>query len=240
VPRYPSASLWVDEVATGGFRGFWGDHRCHFMLRVVPLSIQGTGGFCNTPHTVTVTVNPSITLAAGTYTGQVVLISTSMAMTVPVTLTIAPPATPFFDNVAGQMSFSMKIAGLAPPAQIIELRNGGSGGFLDWTLTATTSDGGNWLIPSATNGTAPSTISVAVSVANLPNLALTAGTFTGQLLFHSSGSRVTVPISIVVGPDVFNQVNAINFTKLLAGPNPLPPGGYRTGKLWIVPRAACV
>jgi hypothetical protein len=180
------------------------------------------GGFCNTPHTITATVNPVVTLAAGTYTAQIVLISNSLAMTVPVTLTVAPPAAPFFDNVAGQMSFSLKTNGLAPPSQIVEIRNGGSAGFLDWTLTAATSDGGNWLTVSTISGTAPSLVTVGISVANLPNTALIPGTFTGQLLFQAAGSRVTIPVSVSVADAVFNQVNPINFTKLVAGPDPLP------------------
>jgi hypothetical protein len=180
------------------------------------------GGLCNTPHAIIATVNPGITLAAGTYTGQIVVATGSMAMTVPVTLTIVPAGTGVFDNVPGQMSFFLKTNGLAPPAQSIEIRNGASGGFLDWTLTAATSDGGNWLTFSRSAGTAPSLITVGISVPNLPNMGLVAGTFTGHLLFQSASSRVSVPVSVVVGEDVFNQLNAISFTKPFGGANPLP------------------
>jgi hypothetical protein len=182
------------------------------------------GGACNTSHAVTVTANPAVTLPAGTYTGQLVFRSTAggLAITVPVTLTVAAAATPFFDNLPGQMSFSLKTRGVAPPSQTVEIRNGGSAGFLDWSVTGSTADGGNWLTISPPSGTAPSQITVEISVPNLPDAALIPGTFIGQLVFQSSGSRVTIPISVVVGDDVFNQVNALYFTKLLAGPNPLP------------------
>ena len=181
------------------------------------------GGTCATPHALTATFNPLVTLPAGTYTGQIFVIPTSgsFGMMIPVYLTVAPPSTPFFDNVPGQMSFSMKTSGSAPPSQIIDLRNGDASGALNWTLTATTSDGGNWLNVSATSGTTPSSVTVGITPANLPDATLVAGTFTGHLLFQSASSRVTVPVSVTVGADVFNQVNGIAFTKLFGGPDPL-------------------
>ena len=185
----------------------------------------GSGAVCGTPHALTVAANPAIDLAPGTYTGQIVFTfySTSdMSMTVPVTLTIAPAGTPFFDNVPGQMSFSFKTAGVAPPEQVIDIRNGSAAGFVDWTLTTSTSDGGNWLTVSAASGTAPSQVTLGISVSNLPSSGLVAGTFIGQLVFRAAGSSVTVPIRVTVGDAVFRQVNGISFTKRQTGADPLP------------------
>ena len=185
----------------------------------------GSGSVCSTPHSLTITANPSVSLPAGTYTGQVVVTSypsSAVSMTVPVTLTIAPPNTAFFDNLPGQLSFSLKTGGLTPPAQTIQIRNGGSGN-LNWTVTATTADGGNWLNASAPSGAAPFLLSIALVKANLPGAGIVAGTFTGRLLLQApGGGSVTVPVSVVVGDDVFRQVNGISFTKLFAGANPLP------------------
>jgi hypothetical protein len=54
------------------------------------LTVTGCGAYCNTPRTLTASVNPSQTLPAGTYTGQIVLTEyySSMSMTVPVTLVV--------------------------------------------------------------------------------------------------------------------------------------------------------
>ncbi|MBC8166247.1 MAG: hypothetical protein H7Y20_10285, partial [Bryobacteraceae bacterium] len=189
---------------------------------------RGPGCFgddsCNTPHQITVKVNPGVTLAAGSYTGQIVFTAYSgtQSMTVPVILTIAPSGTPFFDNLPGEMNFSLRTGGLTPPAQSIEIRNGASTGFLDWTLATSTSDGGNWFTVSALGGTSPSTVTVGVSVPNLPGAGLVAGTFTGQIVLRSATGNVTVPVRVTVGADVFSQMNAIAFTKLFAGANPLP------------------
>ena len=178
---------------------------------------------CPAPATIRVIVNASPTLPAGVYTGQIVLTSqlSNMAITVPVTLTIVDAATPFLDNLPGQMSFSMKTGGSAPPSQPLEIRNAGSG-TLNWTLSTSTSDGSNWLTASAVSGTAPALVNLSIVKANLPNQGLVAGTFTGEIVVQSASGRATVPVSVVVGDAAFRQVNAINFTKSFSGNNPLP------------------
>src|ERR1700733_12117577 len=56
------------------------------------LTIANSGtNCCNTPSVITVTVSPLISLAVGTYTGQIAFTTTTHGnLTVPVTLTIAP------------------------------------------------------------------------------------------------------------------------------------------------------
>jgi hypothetical protein len=179
---------------------------------------------CATPESLTVSVNPASTLAAGTYTGQVVVTEYSghgMSMTVPVTLTVANTTSAFFDSMPGQMTFSLTTNGKTPPSQPLQIRNGGSG-TLNWTVSKSTSDGGNWLAVSAVSGVAPATASVSINPALLPSSGHVAGVFTGQLVFQTTGDTVTVPVSVVVGDSVFEQVNALNFTKPYAGANPLP------------------
>ena len=187
------------------------------------LTVSAVGcALCVTPTTLTATVTASPTLAAGTYTGQIVVTSNNgaQAITVPVTLTVAVGGA-FFDNLPGEMSFSLSTGGATPPSQVIEIRNGGTG-TLNWTLSASTSDGGNWLNISAPSGAAPSLVDIAITPQNLPGNGLVAGTYIGQLLLRAPGSSVTIPVSVTVGANVFAQVNAINFTKPFAGANPLP------------------
>lgn len=188
------------------------------------LSISPSGnGCCTTPAPITVTVTTGAALAAGVYSGQITLKSyptATVTMNITVTLTVAS-AGPFFDNVPGQMSFSLKTGGAAPPFQLLQIRNKGTGS-LPWTASKTTVDGGNWLAVSSASGTAPSILAVTVTPANLPGGGLTPGTFVGELTFTSTGSSVTVPVAVVVGDSVFNQVNPISFTMPLAGANPLP------------------
>ena len=190
------------------------------------LSVAAVGfNCCATPRALTTAVAPSPTLAVGTYTGQIVVTvegNGSQAITIPVVLTIEPAGGTFFDNPPGQLSFSLKTGGDTITSQDIQIRNGGSG-VLNWTLKQSTSDGGNWLTVSSPAGTAPSLVSVGVSVANLPGIGLIPGHFVGELVFSQpSGGSVTIPVSVVVGDNILSQVNPINFTKVFGGPNPLP------------------
>src|SRR5262249_37817826 len=127
----------------------------------------------------------------------------------------------FFDDLPGQMSFFMVTNGHAPPPQVLPIRNAETG-TLNWTATTSTADGNAWLSISSASGTAPSFPTVRVNPANLPGGGLVAGTFAGQVLLEENGKYVSVPVSMVVGANVFRQVNPLNFTMTAGGANPLP------------------
>ena len=187
------------------------------------LSVSPAGaGCCNTPYPVSVIVTAG-SLAAGTYTGQVVVTNYSNAsinMTIPVTLTIAGSGATFFDDLPGKLSFSFKTGGIGATSQSVQIRNAGAG-TLNWTVTASTADGGHWLSASAASGSAPSTIAIGITKASLPGGGATAGTFVGQLSFQTSGDSVTIPVAVTVGTSVFTQIDPLNFTMMFAGANPL-------------------
>ena len=185
------------------------------------LTTAPTGCCANTPTVEQINVINAGALAVGTYNGQVTLTSGSIVVNVPVTLTVEAPSSTFFNNVPGGLTFSMKTAGSAPPAQTFPVNNGGSG-TLSWTLTMSTADGGNWLTTTATSGTAPSLVSIGIDPTKLPNGGLIAGSFDGQLLFHTAGNDVTVPISMTVDANPFMQINPISVTMPFGGGNPLP------------------
>ena len=187
------------------------------------LQISPPSGVHTTASEISVVVNDTTNLAAGTYTGQVVFSSyptPTTTLTVPVTLIVAPAGAAFFDDTAGQLTFSLAPGG-NPPAQVIQIRNGGTG-TLGWSGSVSTADGGNWLSIDATSGNAPSMVSVQISPAALPGGGTAAGNFAGQLLFQTTGSAVTVPISVTVGTNIFSQINPISFSMPFAGANPLP------------------
>jgi hypothetical protein len=186
------------------------------------LSVSPAGNACcYTPLAVSVIVTAG-SLAAGTYQGQVVITNYSnsnIKMTIPVTLTIAASGAKFFDDLPGKLSFSFKTGGSAT-SQAVQIRNSGAG-TLNWTVAASTADGGSWLGASAASGAAPSTITIGVTKSALPGGGASAGTFVGQLLFQTSGDSVTIPVAVTVGPSVFTQINPLNFTMAFGGANPL-------------------
>ena len=186
------------------------------------LKIAPATGVLTTPEAVTVSVSAA-TLPAGTYTGEIVFSaypSNNMSITVPVTLTVAPATSTYFDNLPGELSFFLK-PGSKPPAQPVQIRNAGTG-TLKWTGSTSTADGGKWLTLSAASGTAPTTVSVGITPANLPGGGLVAGTYCGQAVFLTTGDSATIPVCATVGPNVFNQMNPLSFNMPLGGANPLP------------------
>lgn len=185
------------------------------------LSTTPAGNCCTSFEAITITPAPAVTLAAGSYTGEVMVDNGVQVMVIPIYLTLAPATADFFDNVTGGLYFSMTVApGNPPPSQLVQIRNAGAG-TLNWTVTPTTFDSGDWLTVSNLSDAAPTQISVGVTAANLPHAGLTAGVFTANLLFQSDNSSVTVPVTVQVGGG-FAPVNGINFTMLQAGPDPLP------------------
>jgi uncharacterized repeat protein (TIGR01451 family) len=177
-----------------------------------------------TPDVLTVTVTAPAGLPVGTYTGEVIAnVANTSAMVVPVNLTVAPSTVPFFDNLQGQMSFFSPVTTptpTTPTSQNILIEGQGAFG-LNWTLTPITADTGNWLVPSVLSGTAPSNITVGINVQNLPTQGLSAGLFTGQLLFQSASSSVTVPVSVKLGPPGFTQLPGLNFSMQYGAANPV-------------------
>jgi len=76
------------------------------------LAVQN--GCCGTtPGIVTVGINAAVTMAVGSYPGQVVITATSgnVVLTVPVTLTVVAAGSTYFDNMAGALSFFMQTGG---------------------------------------------------------------------------------------------------------------------------------
>jgi hypothetical protein len=186
------------------------------------LSISPSGNACCfTPLAVTASVNAS-TLAAGTYTGEIIITeyaNPGRSMTIPVTLTVAASGA-FLDSLPGGLSFSVQSGQKATP-QTLRVGNGGSG-TLNFTVTESTADGGDWLAVTPTSASAPKSLTVSVNVVNLPGGGMLAGTFTGQLLLEAPGSIATVPVTVTVGKAVFAQVNPISFVMPFGGANPLP------------------
>jgi hypothetical protein len=175
----------------------------------------------STPQQLIVTVNPAATLAAGTYSAQIIVTSAagSPSMVIPVTLRVNAPAANHFDDMAGGVSFFQVTSGATPAAQSLSIRNAGAG-TLDWTASATTSDGGAWLALSAASGTAPENLSVSLDSANLPGKGLVAGIFNGQILLETGTDRETVPVQVVVGANVFTPLAPLSFSKPYDGSNP--------------------
>jgi hypothetical protein len=188
-------------------------------LSITPSSYGCCG--VNTPTNMIVTVAPAVTLAAGTYTAEIILKAStgSPSMVIPVTLTVNAATNTFFDDMPGAVTFFQATGGANPAAQTLSIPNAGVG-TLDWTATVSTSDGAKWLTISAASGTAPTVPTVSIVSANLPGKGLTAGIYNGQIVLTTGTDRETVPVSVVVGANVFKPVAPLTFSKSFGGANP--------------------
>jgi uncharacterized protein (TIGR03437 family) len=159
------------------------------------LSISPPGG--NAPTTATVSVDVvTPVLPAGTYRGQILVFALSGATNSPlsvlVTLVVTSPSqlavSPQF------LSFQATQGSSAAVSQALSVTNAGSGA-LNWTASATTSNGGDWLKLSATQGAAPAAITVSASPAGLA-----AGVYLGsiQITDAAAGGRQSVFVALTV------------------------------------------
>lgn len=157
------------------------------------LTVAPTSG--TAPSSATLSVNTT-GLAAGTYNGTITISATGATNTpvsVPVTLTVNPPAAPTIGVSPTSFSFTATAGGANPANQSLNISNTG-GGTLSWSAA----DDATWLTVSPTSGTAPSTATVSVNITGLA-----AGTFNGTITISATGATntpVSVPVTLTVNP----------------------------------------
>lgn len=170
--------------------------------------LSATPLFAVTPQTVTVSVSPP--LVSGVYLGKVNVSapSTSNAsVDVPVTLTVS--AAPLLTIGSYPSRFTYQIGRAAPPPQSIFL--GSTAGALQYTASATTSSGGQWLAVAPSSSQTPQALSIAVSPGSLAP-----GTYSGTVTIVAPGagnSPVSIPVTLVVstGGELTSSLQAIHF-----------------------------
>jgi uncharacterized protein (TIGR03437 family) len=141
------------------------------------------------PSSLTVSVSPAA-LAAGSYTGTVTITASGASnspLSVAVTLTVTAAAASLTASPKS-LAFNYAVDGSAPAAQIVSLAIGGSG-----TLAWTALSNAFWARVSPASGSAPATLSVSVNPANLA-----AGSYTGAVQIVTTGSPVSVSMTLVV------------------------------------------
>ncbi len=175
-------------------------------LRATPAS--GT-----TPSSVQVLVDGTV-LPVGQYTGTVTIASTGAGgspIAIGVVLNVVPPAVLVVSPTS--LSFAY-VAGLpAPPPANLLVTSTGATGLVPFSVQVQL-DGiiGPWLLVTPANGSAPATLAVSISIANL-----TAGIYTGHIIITSPNALVasTVPVTLTVSaiaqPVIVAVKNAANY-----------------------------
>jgi len=183
------------------------------------LSLNSTSGTTGgTPLTVSVN---AAGLAAGTYTGTILLTATGATnspLTVTVTLNVTAPS-----MVAAPTSLSFaSMGGAVPSSQTIGLTSSVPASPISYTVAASTTSGGSWLTISPGSGTTPGTETVSISSSVLSGLAT--GVYSGSVVFtattSASPTTVTVPVTLTVTATLTPAPNALTFNYTIAGTVP--------------------
>ncbi|MBI2686355.1 MAG: hypothetical protein HYX27_08570 [Acidobacteria bacterium] len=160
------------------------------------LEVTPTTG--TTPANLSVSVPPAIlqSAAPGTYTGTIVLTPTSgtgTALQVPVTLNVT--GTPQYMASPANVVFNYQTGQATPAQQTINVTQ--LGGTSAFTVSSTTSGGGNWLVVTPLSGVTPAVLTVGVQQPS----ALPPGTYNGSIVvtsFSGQPGPLTISVSLTV------------------------------------------
>jgi uncharacterized protein (TIGR03437 family) len=189
--------------------------------------VQGSN--LTTPQNLSVTVNPIFLTPSPTpYTANLVITTTSSlgvtgTTTIPVTLNYTSGVT--LTATPTTLAFSQVTNGATPAAMSLNVgASGVAGASLPFSASASTVSGGNWLSATPTAGTAPGTISVALtSVA----ASLSPGNYLGSVIIFGSGAanpsgQLTVPVTLTVtsAPTLVISTGGLTFAGAANGVSP--------------------
>ena len=178
-----------------------------------PTPAPGTTG--TTPQALTITADPT-GLSAGNYTGQVVISTPAGGNTVTISVTFTVSA---IGVSPSSLSFSYQIGGTVPNGQSITL----TGVPTNYTATASTASGVNWLQVAPASGASPGAVTALLDPTITPTLA--AGTYKGTVTITPTGTAnntpVTVPVTLTVAaaPTVTVGASGVQLNFQIGGAN---------------------
>ena len=165
------------------------------------LVVTSSGGSSlPTPAVLSVTANAS-SLAAGTYNGTISLTANGVSnspVTVSVTLTVGTSTQ--LTAAPTSLSFNGQVGGAAPPAQSLVISS--SGAAVNFTATAATSTGGNWLQFSPTSGTTGASSGTLQVQVNPSGLMASTTPYSGTITItptNTGAAPLIVPVSLTIG-----------------------------------------
>lgn len=153
------------------------------------LAITNSTG--TTPGSLSVSAVNTGQLAPGVYSGAVSITSAASnnPLLIPVTLTVAAPAT--LTVSPASLAASLPNSGATISQQAIVVASSGSP--IQFTASATTASGGPWLYVAQTQGTTPTAV---LAIINAGGLA--AGTYAGAVTITSANGTQTIPVVLTV------------------------------------------
>ena len=189
-PPPPGGTTWLNAITTSG----------------------------TTPGNVLVIVNPT-GLAAGQYTGTVVLTpaGTGGQLGVPVTLNVS--STALLNISPGALLFTFPPGGLQSSQQSLAITSTDPANQLNFAVAVSKNPGNSARSIGQTAGTTPATVTVTFSPTGFGP-----GTYNGSILVTAvGGGSQTVPVMVTVGGSTLSASPAtLSFTQVAGGPAPQP------------------
>src|ERR1035437_10021191 len=193
-----SGSLSFTATVTAG-SGSW--------LSVSPASGTATP---SAPASLTITASPG-SFDPGTYSGTVTITGAGSTINISVTLSVSAPTSVILLSQTA-LTFTAVAQGGLPLPQNFGVLNTGQGS-MDWTATATTLSGGNWLQLSPTSGTVqrPS-LDVSLVTVSIDPSTLGPGNYYGRIRVSATAANTpqvmtviltVLPVGANPGPQVF-------------------------------------
>lgn len=172
-----------------------------------------------TPDSINITANPS-GLAAGTYTGTVILTSPNAAnasQAVEASFTVTAATLPTLTLLPATLSFTAHAGEVSQGSQIITINSGGA----PIHYSASTASA-SWLHATPASGSSPGSLNISVAPAGLA-----AGTYTGSVTVDADGVAnspqaifVTLTISSKPLPKLAMNPTSMSFTAQAGGKAP--------------------
>jgi uncharacterized protein (TIGR03437 family) len=194
------------------------------------LSISPASGASSAGAAASVQATVSVGgLATGVYSGAVTFTSaaTSQTITVPVTLSVLAQAQTILLSQSGLL-FTGVQGGTVVPAQTFGVVNTGQG-TINWTATASTLTGGNWLSVTPSSGSSvANSLQIPLVEVDVNASGLAAGQYSGQVKTEASGANnspqvVTVILSVLPAgsnPGVLVRPTGLIFTAQAGSSSP--------------------
>jgi len=177
------------------------------------ISLSKAGGTLTPPgnmDTVTVQYNSGVTLAAGTYHGQITVTANNAQQNIPVQLLVSN--SPLLNVAPSTLTFTAELNGTAPAPQTVTAT--ATSGSPAISTNVSTSTGGSWLFAQVGATTASGTpITVSVNTSGL-----TLGTYTGTVSVYGSttaNNPQTVGVTLTIANDALISTNVSTTTPLL-------------------------
>jgi uncharacterized protein (TIGR03437 family) len=174
----------------------------------VPVTFTASNGaILSSPSATTDSTGKASTMVtAGSSTGTITVTAAASGHSAAFNLTVVQSFPPAIATSNATVTLTLTAGSTVQGVVPVQITNSG-GGSLNWTATSDSP----WLTPNPVSGTAPSTLNIVGSAANL-----TAGPYSGKITISAPGATsMIVSVSLTVAPPAVSIASVVNGASFL-------------------------